>query len=73
MKNKLAGADIDYDATMCDMSEFKFILINERIKEAQKQPGYMGKCTFIKYGKVEKKPQAPINEVFTELDDIDLD
>ncbi len=56
MKNKLAGADIDYDATMCDMSEFKFILINKRLEEAQKQPGYMGKCTFIKYGNVERKP-----------------
>jgi hypothetical protein len=67
MKNKLAGADIDYDATMCDMSELKFILINKRIEEAKQNPGYMGRCTVIKYGKVEPKEVA-VEE--TEEDDV---
>ena len=46
MKNKLAGADCDFDATMCDMSELKHILIKAR-REAEE--GFMGDCTFISY------------------------
>ena len=73
MKNKLAGADIDYDATMCDMSELKFILINKRIEEAQKRPGYMGKCTFIKYGKVERQAKKEAEEtIVTIADDFEI-
>jgi hypothetical protein len=44
MKNKLAGADCDFDATMTDMSELKQILIAKRRKE-----GFMGDCTVISY------------------------
>ena len=44
MKNKLAGADCDFDATMTDMSELKQILIAKRRKE-----GYMGDCVVISY------------------------
>ena len=71
MKNKLAGADIDYDATMCDMSELKFILINKRIEEAKQNPGYMGRCTVIKYGKVE--PKEVVAEEAEEDDVLDVD
>ena len=49
MKNKLAGADCDFDATMTDMSELKYILINQRRKEQESKPGFMGDCTFISY------------------------
>ena len=44
MKNKLAGADCDFDATMTDMSELKQILIAKRLKD-----GFMGDCTVISY------------------------
>ena len=44
MKNKLAGADCDFDATMTDMSELKQILIAKRRNE-----GFMGDCTVISY------------------------
>ena len=54
MKNKLAGADCDFDATMCDMSELKHILINERRKEQQTKPGFMGDCTFISYKDIDR-------------------
>ena len=49
MKNKLAGADCDFDATMTDMSELKYILIDQRRKEQESKPGFMGDCTFISY------------------------
>jgi hypothetical protein len=49
MKNKLAGADCDFDATMCDMSELKWILINARLEEQKANPGFMGACTVISY------------------------
>ena len=64
MKNKLAGADIDYDATMCDMSEFKFIAINKRL-----QDGNMGNCTFISYDRIDRKPV--VTETITAVDDLD--
>ena len=64
MKNKLAGADVDFDATMCDMSALKFILIDQRIKEQGTRPGFMGYCTFISYEDIDRKD--------LEADDIEL-
>lgn len=67
MKNKLAGADVDFDATMTDMSALKFILIDQRIKEQQTRPGFMGYCTFISYNDIDRTDlQADEN------DDIEL-
>ncbi len=54
MKNKLAGADVDFDATMTDMSALKFILIDQRIKEQNSRPGFMGYCTFISYKNIDR-------------------
>ena len=54
MKNKLAGADVDFDATMTDMSALKFILIDQRIKEQGTRPGFMGYCTFISYKPIDR-------------------
>ena len=59
MKNKLAGADVDFDATMTDMSALKFILIDQRIKEQQSRPGFMGYCTFISYKDIDRKDLTP--------------
>ena len=59
MKNKLAGADVDFDATMTDMSALKFILIDQRIKEQQTRPGFMGYCTFISYEDIDRKDLTP--------------
>ena len=67
MKNKLAGADVDFDATMCDMSELKFILINQRLEEQKQNPGFMGDCTFISYKDIDRSEL----EIDTN-DDIDL-
>jgi hypothetical protein len=67
MKNKLAGADVDFDATMTDMSALKFILIDQRIKEQNSRPGFMGYCTFISYNNIDRSDlQADEN------DDIEL-
>ena len=67
MKNKLAGADVDFDATMTDMSELKFILIDQRIKENKTRPGFMGYCTFISYKEIDR------TELEAELfDDVDM-
>jgi hypothetical protein len=67
MKNKLAGADVDFDATMTDMSALKFILIDQRIKENETRPGFMGYCTFISYKDINRDElQADEN------DDIEL-
>ena len=66
MKNKLAGADVDFDATMCDMSALKFILIDQRIKEQQTRPGFMGYCTFISYKDIDR------TDLVDENDDIEL-
>ena len=72
MKNKLAGADIDFDATMCDMSELKWILINKRIEDV-KANGFMGKCTFISYKDIDRTQKVEeTNEVATEVDDLDI-
>ena len=67
MKNKLAGADVDFDATMCDMSELKFILINQRLEEQKQNPGFMGDCTFISYKDIDRSELTA-----DENDDIDL-
>ena len=67
MKNKLAGADVDFDATMCDMSALKFILIDERIREQKTRPGFMGYCTFISYNDIDRTELTK-----DENDDIDL-
>jgi hypothetical protein len=72
MKNKLAGADCDFDATMTDMSELKFILINKRLEDQEKQPGFMGDCTFISYKDIVRNHLATNEDVFTDCDDIDL-
>ena len=67
MKNKLAGADVDFDATMTDMSALKFILIDQRLKEQNSRPGFMGYCTFISYNNIDRTDlQADEN------DDIEL-
>ena len=66
MKNKLAGADVDFDATMTDMSALKFILIDQRIKEQQTRPGFMGYCTFISYKDIDRKDLTP--DVDNDLD-----
>lgn len=67
MKNKLAGADVDFDATMCDMSALKFILIDQRIKEQNSRPGFMGYCTFISYKDIDRSELTK-----DEFDDIEL-
>ena len=67
MKNKLAGADVDFDATMCDMSALKFILINQRLEEQKQNPGFMGDCTFISYNDIDRSELTA-----DENDDIDL-
>ena len=67
LKNKLAGADVDFDATMCDMSALKFILIDQRIKEQQTRPGFMGYCTFISYEDIDRS-----NLTVDENDDVEL-
>lgn len=77
MKNKLAGADVDFDASMCDMSEFKFILIDQRLKEQETNEGFIGDCTFISYKDIDRKAiydakQAEEEEIFTAYDDIDM-
>ena len=66
MKNKLAGADVDFDATMTDMSALKFILIDQRIKEQGTRPGFMGYCTFISYKNIDRKDLTP--DVDNDLD-----
>ena len=64
MKNKLAGADVDFDATMTDMSALKFILIDQRRKEQETNPGFMGDCTFISYQDIDRKAM--------EIQDLDM-
>jgi hypothetical protein len=76
MKNKLAGADVDFDAAMCDMSEFKFILINQRLEDQETNEGFMGDCTFISYKDIDRKAiydaKQTEEEIFTAYDDIDM-
>ena len=75
MKHKLAGADCDFDATMCDMSELKHILINERRKEQQTKPQYMGDCTFISYDDIDRtglNKEEQTTDVLEGAEDIEL-
>ena len=67
MKNKLAGADVDFDATLTDMSDLKHILIKARLEEQKDKLGYMGKCVFISYKDIDRTELA--KDV---ADDIDL-
>lgn len=67
MKNKLAGADCDFDATMCDMSELKHILINERRKQQETKPGFMGDCTFISYEDIDRTGLSEEKEETTDV------
>lgn len=62
MKNKLAGADCDFDATMTDMSELKHILIEARLEEQKQRPGFMGDCTFISYKGSTKANRSKVQE-----------
>lgn len=50
LKNKLAGADVDFDACMSDMSELKHILVEKRMKDAKD----LGYCTFISYANIDR-------------------
>ena len=74
MKNKLAGADVDYDATMCDMSELKFILINARLEEQKTRQGFMGDCTFISYKDIDRThvSNEEENVIATDYDDFEI-
>lgn len=63
MKHKLAGADCDFDATLTDMSDLKWILINERLAERKNKPGYMGKCVFISYKDIDRSELDAANDV----------
>lgn len=67
MKNKLAGADVDFDATLTDMSDLKHILIKARLEEQKDKLGYMGKCVFISYKDIDRTELAK-----DAADDIDL-
>ena len=73
MKNKLAGADCDFDATMCDMSELKWILINERIEQRKAMPGFMGYCTYISYKDIDRSNlNTVVEDVAGNTDDIEF-
>lgn len=67
MKNKLAGADVDFDATLTDMSELKHILIKDRLTKQKDNLGYMGNCVFISYKDIDRS-----NMNVSNCDDIDL-
>jgi hypothetical protein len=54
LKNKLAGADVDFDACMSDMSELKDILVERRMKDTMN----LGKCVFISYNDIDRKAIA---------------
>ena len=73
MKNKLAGADVDFDATMCDMSALKWVAIDDRRKELANNPGYAGQCVYISYDNIdrsnmEKEVQATAVDPDDEID-----
>jgi hypothetical protein len=50
LKNKLAGADVDFDACMSDMSELKHILVEKRMQDVKD----LGYCTFISYNDINR-------------------
>jgi hypothetical protein len=66
MKHKLAGADVDFDATLTDMSELKHILIKARLEEQKNNLGSMGKCVFISYKDIDRS--ALVTEDVTDID-----
>ena len=68
LKNKLAGADVDFDATMCDMSELKHILIDKRIKEIT---GNLGKCAFISYKPIDRTVNKEDQKKIDEMEDME--
>ena len=73
MKNKLAGADCDFDATMTDMSELKWILIEQRLEEQKANPGFMGNCTYISYKDVPRNNvvKSVVEDTLGNTDDIE--
>ena len=66
LKNKLAGADVDFDACMSDMSELKHILVEKRMQDAQD----LGYCTFISYKDIDRT--AVQSDEYDELADMDI-
>lgn len=68
MKNKLAGADVDFDATLTDMSELKHILIKARLEEQKDKLGYMGKCVFISYKDIDRTSLTLTKDEADEID-----
>jgi hypothetical protein len=68
MKNKLAGADVDFDATLTDMSELKHILIKARLEEQKDKLGYMGKCVFISYKDIDRTNLTLTKDEADEID-----
>ena len=68
MKNKLAGADVDFDATLTDMSELKHILIKARLEEQKDKLGYMGKCVFISYKDIDRQGLTLTKDEADEID-----
>ena len=67
LKNKLAGADVDFDACMSDMSELKHILVNKRMKQTKE----LGFCTFISYEDIDRTPVEE-TDLEDELSDLDM-
>ncbi len=68
MKHKLAGADVDFDATLTDMSELKHILIKARLEEQKDNLGYMGKCVFISYKDIDRTSLTLTKDEADEID-----
>lgn len=66
LKNKLAGADVDFDACMSDMSELKHILVNKRMKQTKE----LGFCTFISYEDIDRTPveETDLEDELSSLD-----
>ena len=72
MKSKLAGLDCDFDAVMTDMSKLKHILIEKRLKEQEKQPGFMGDCVYISYKDVPRtEDKNVVEDTLGNTDDIE--
>lgn len=67
LKNKLAGADVDFDACMSDMSELKNILVEERMAH----PNELGYCTFISYKDIEREEYKE-ESIEDELNSLDM-
>lgn len=67
LKNKLAGADVDFDACMSDMSELKNILVEERMAH----PNELGYCTFISYKDIKREEQKE-ESIEDELNSLDM-